>query len=170
MSLTALALRCLFAYGWLLVLLRLDGKRGIGQAGAFNFVLALILGDLVDNVIWGEVPPGAFLIATGALLMMHLLVSTAAYLNDRVHRLVNGHSSLLVSSGSLVPAGLRSERLRRAEVLGSLRTRGAHSPEQVSIALVEETGQISVRLEHWAKPAQRQDQASLSRPRATDEQ
>jgi len=168
MGLTALALRCLLAYGWLLVLLRLDGKRGIGQAGAFNFVLALILGDLVDNMVWGDVPPAAFLVATAALLLSHLMVSTAAYVNDRVHRLLNGHPCLVVSSGSLVVAGLRRERLRRAEVLSSLRSRGVHNPQQVRRAAIEETGQMSVMLEDWAKPVQRQNRATLASPRSTE--
>jgi uncharacterized membrane protein YcaP (DUF421 family) len=69
----ALALRCLVAYLLLLILLRLAGKRTIRQATAFDFVLALTVGDLVDDAIWAEVPVAQFAVATMTLLLARLM-------------------------------------------------------------------------------------------------
>jgi uncharacterized membrane protein YcaP (DUF421 family) len=157
-----LAARSLLAYGWLLFLLRLDGKREIGQAGAFNFVLALILGDLVDDVLWGEVPVALFLTATAALVATHVAVSVAAYRSEWVHRVVNGSGIPVVASGSILTTGLRRERMRRSELLAVLRTHGIEELARVRAGAIEETGQISVLLEDWAQAARRRDRSELS--------
>ena len=153
-NLLALAVRCLVAYWWLLVLLRLDGKRGIGQAGAFNFVMALILGNMVDDVLWSEVSVPVFFTATAALVSTHVAVATVACRSARVHHLVNGRPVAVISSGAFTD-GLRRERIRRAEMLGVLRTRGIEDPRDVRTAAVEETGRISVLLEDDVKPVVR---------------
>jgi uncharacterized membrane protein YcaP (DUF421 family) len=76
MALTWIALRCLVAYAYLLLVLRLTGKRAIGRATPFDFVIGLVLGDLVDNAIWGEVPLFEFYVAVATLLGTRLLVGT----------------------------------------------------------------------------------------------
>lgn len=69
-----IVLRVGFAYVLLLVLLRLAGKRAIHHASAFDFVLALVIGDLVDNAIWAEVPLSEFAVAAVTLLVAQLVV------------------------------------------------------------------------------------------------
>jgi uncharacterized membrane protein YcaP (DUF421 family) len=67
-----IAVRCLIAYVYLLVVMRLAGKRVIRQAHPFDFVLALIVGDLVDDALWSEVPIAQFVVATATLVFMKL--------------------------------------------------------------------------------------------------
>ena len=75
MNLLAIAVRAVFSYGLLLGLVRLRGKRGVRQAGAFDRTLTLILGDLVDNAIFGEAPLAAFGVAAGSMVAIHLLAN-----------------------------------------------------------------------------------------------
>jgi uncharacterized membrane protein YcaP (DUF421 family) len=63
-----IAIRALAAFIFLLVLLRLSGKRTIYQGTPFDFVLALVLGDMIDNAIFNEVPFAEF--AVGALTLV----------------------------------------------------------------------------------------------------
>jgi uncharacterized membrane protein YcaP (DUF421 family) len=63
-----IAIRAVAAFLFLLALLRLSGKRTIYQGSAFDFVLALILGDMIDNAIFNEVPFAVF--ATGSLTLV----------------------------------------------------------------------------------------------------
>jgi len=46
----------LFAYVFLLAILRASGKRTIAQGTTLDFVVALVLGDLIDDALWAEVP------------------------------------------------------------------------------------------------------------------
>ena len=70
-----IVVRVVFAYVLLLILLRLAGKRTIHHASAFDFVLALVIGDLVDNAIWAEVPLPEFAVAATTLLLAQIVVT-----------------------------------------------------------------------------------------------
>jgi uncharacterized membrane protein YcaP (DUF421 family) len=67
--------RVLLAYLILLLLLRLSGKRTVYQGTPFDFVLALILGDMVDDVLWSEVPVSQFIVAIASLVFMKLTLT-----------------------------------------------------------------------------------------------
>jgi uncharacterized membrane protein YcaP (DUF421 family) len=70
-----IAVRCLITYFFLLIVMRLAGKRVLRHAHPFDFVLALILGDLVDDAVWAEVPVAQFVVATATLVFMKLSVT-----------------------------------------------------------------------------------------------
>lgn len=71
--------RVAFAYVVLLVLIRLTGKTAVKHASPFEFVLALVLGDLVDDAIWAEVSASTFVAATGALFIVHTALDVVRY-------------------------------------------------------------------------------------------
>jgi hypothetical protein len=58
-------------YAFFLLLVRLAGKREIGHFSAVDFVVALILGDISDNVIFGEVSPTQCIVAAAVLMLVH---------------------------------------------------------------------------------------------------
>jgi hypothetical protein len=72
-----IAVRALAVYLFLLVLLRISGKQTVRQSTGFDFLLVLIMGDLVDDAIWGEVPLSQFVTAAGTLALAKL-VTTAS--------------------------------------------------------------------------------------------
>jgi uncharacterized membrane protein YcaP (DUF421 family) len=66
------------AYLFLLVLLRLAGKRSIRSGSPFDFVLALTIGDLIDDAVWAEVPVAQFVVAATTLVLTKLLMAWRA--------------------------------------------------------------------------------------------
>lgn len=70
-----IALRCIAVFVFLLILLRVSGKSTIQQGSTFDFVLALILGDLVDDAVWAEVPIAQFMVAAITLVLTKLLLT-----------------------------------------------------------------------------------------------
>ena len=71
----SIAIRALATFGFLLILVRLSGKRTVREGTSFDFVLALVLGDLVDDAVWSEVPMAQFVAAAGALVFMKLALT-----------------------------------------------------------------------------------------------
>lgn len=67
-----LIVRAAFAFIFLLVLVRVSGKRTVAQANVADFVLALIFGDMVDDLIWGEIPGAEFAVALGTLFIVRV--------------------------------------------------------------------------------------------------
>ena len=67
-----IAVRVLIAYVFLFILLRLSGKRAVRHGTTFDFVMVLVLGDLVDDAIWGEVVMAQFVVASATLVLARL--------------------------------------------------------------------------------------------------
>ena len=74
-----IAVRALFAFVMLFVLVRVSGKRTVKQSSAFDFTVALILGDLVDDMLWAEVNSAEFVVAAGVLLTIHTAFDLLRY-------------------------------------------------------------------------------------------
>ena len=74
MDLIGIVARAAFSYVLLLVLVRLSGKRTLRQAPAFDFTVAIIVGDLVDDVILGEVMVVTFAVAACVLFATHFML------------------------------------------------------------------------------------------------
>jgi uncharacterized membrane protein YcaP (DUF421 family) len=73
MTIAELALRCLIVYGYLLAAVRLTGRGSMRRARPFDFVIGIVLGNLADNAIWGNIPQSEFYVAVMALLGSRLL-------------------------------------------------------------------------------------------------
>jgi uncharacterized membrane protein YcaP (DUF421 family) len=63
--------RVVFAYVVLLVLIRVSGKHLVRHASPFDFTLSLILGDMVDDVLWADVNASVFVVGAGVLMCIH---------------------------------------------------------------------------------------------------
>lgn len=79
MDLTRLLVRILFVWILTLALLRVSGKQTVKPSDVDSFVVAVILGDMFDDVLWSEVPAAEFVVAAGTLVLVHLLVSIDAF-------------------------------------------------------------------------------------------
>ncbi len=75
MHLVRIAVRCLAVYVFLLALLRFAGKRTIQQSTPFDFVLALIIGDLADDAIWAGAPIAQFVVSAETLLLTKFMLT-----------------------------------------------------------------------------------------------
>jgi uncharacterized membrane protein YcaP (DUF421 family) len=74
-----IAVRAVFVFATMLALVRASGKGTVRQGSPFDFTVALILGDMVDDAIWAEVPLSQFVAACGTLLGAHLLLDIARF-------------------------------------------------------------------------------------------
>lgn len=153
------AVRAAFGYVALLALLRATGKRTVAQGTPFDFVLALILGDMVDDLLWGEVPAAAFVVAVSTLALVHTLVSWLTYVSPFFERVVTGAPTLLLAGGEAVEKGLRSERVSMRELEELLRLWGVPRERwsEGEAALLEDDGAASVRWTPAERPAERGD-------------
>jgi uncharacterized membrane protein YcaP (DUF421 family) len=71
-----IAVRAAFAYAVLLTMVRLSGKQTVAHGTTIDVVLALIFGDMVDDLVWGEVGGSQFVVGAGTLFISRLLTAT----------------------------------------------------------------------------------------------
>jgi uncharacterized membrane protein YcaP (DUF421 family) len=149
-------------YVFLLLLLRLAGKRTIGGATPFDLVVALVLGDFPDDVIWGEVPVAQGIVAFGTIMTLHLAVAYASYRSVRVDRLVSGSPTVVVRHGRRLRQGMAAVRMNEPDLDVQLRLHGRARLTDVAEAIVEPNGRLSLRPTPAAQTAQRRDLSSRS--------
>jgi uncharacterized membrane protein YcaP (DUF421 family) len=70
-----IAARAVFAYIFLLTMVRLSGKQAVGHGTAIEVVLALVFADMVDDFLWVEVGGAQFVVGAGTLFIARLLTS-----------------------------------------------------------------------------------------------
>jgi uncharacterized membrane protein YcaP (DUF421 family) len=156
------ALRATFVYFYLLVIVRVLGKREIGASSAFDLLVALMLGDVVDEVIYGEVTIMQGAVAMAIIGVWHLVNSWASFKSKIIDKLTGAPPTVLVKNGRIRHKALAQERLNEEELWSGLRMMEVDDVKEVKEAHLEPNGQISVVLEEWAKPVQKQD---LSTPK-----
>lgn len=103
-----LPLRALLMYAFLLLLLRLSGRRALNQSSAFDVVLALILSSVASAFAFGQVNAAAMIAATGALLIMHLGAHAAAHHSPAIASLLALKSSATDPSSDEPEDGIAS--------------------------------------------------------------
>jgi uncharacterized membrane protein YcaP (DUF421 family) len=165
MELERLIVRTLFAWLVLHQLFRYAGKRtatsigGAANRSGIDLMLALIVGDLIDDLLWAEVPASQFVAAAGTLVLLHVALAILRQRSTRAWRAVEGVPVPIVAHGEPIPSGMRAERVNRKAVEALLRVQGI-GPErwkEVRAGYLENQGPLSVLLESWARPANRSD-------------
>jgi uncharacterized membrane protein YcaP (DUF421 family) len=145
--------RALIVYVFLIGLLRLTGRRQVGQLAPFDLVLLLVLSNAVQNAMNG----GDNSVLGGILSALTLVGAnwTLSYLTFRSKRLaraIEGRPQVLVHNGHVYRDVMDREKLTQSELDAALRLAGCASIEDVHFAVLENNGQISVRLRTAAKP------------------
>jgi uncharacterized membrane protein YcaP (DUF421 family) len=138
-------LRGLVIYVLVLLLMRLSGKRAVGQFTPFDLVMLILIGNAVQNGINGGENS-----LTGALLMAVTLVALnyiTAILTARsvpLEKMIEGQPVVLARSGKVYDEILRRELVSRDDFEEALRVNGVRDVSQVEVALLETNGKISV--------------------------
>jgi len=136
--------RPIVVYIFLVVALRLAGKRELAQLNPFDLVVLLTLSNTVQNAIIGEdnsVTGGV--IGATTLLVTNYLVVRFLYGHQKLDRLVEGEPEVVLEDGRLNSAVLRRELITRAELEAAARRQGFPTLEDVKRAILEPGGTIS---------------------------
>ena len=155
------ALRASFVYFFLLLVVRLLGKREIGNTSAFDLIVALILGEVVDEIIYGDVTMLQGITAIVIVAIWHVVNSWASFKSDIIDKITGAPPTVLVKNGQIQRKNLAKERVNEDELLSELRLMGVDDVKEVKQATLEPNGKVSVIQEDWAKPVQRQDLTEL---------
>ena len=139
--------RGVVVYLFLLVFMRLSGKRQTGQYEPFDLILLLILSNAVQNSMnAGDNSLVGGLISASTLMLCHVALARLAFHFPRIGRWVDGQAQVLIDKGQLNQALMRKELLTRDDVEAALRAGGCLHEHEVERATIETNGQITVVL------------------------
>ena len=137
-------LRPICVYVFLVVGLRLSGKRELVQLNPFDLVVLLTLSNTVQNAIIGEdnTVTGGIIGAT-SLLIVNYLVVRFLYKHRSIDQFVEGRSDVLIEDGKVKTQHLRKELITMAQLEAAARKQGFDSLSEVQQCVLEPGGTIS---------------------------
>ena len=144
-SAAEIVLRTCIVYLFILLGLRLAGKRELGQLTTLDLVLLLVISNAVQNAMVGsDTSLSGGLLAACTLLALNILLVKIGFSNPRLRSALMGNPTLLVHDGVVVEDHLKSEAVDREELMQALREHGVETLEKVRSAVLEVDGTISV--------------------------
>jgi uncharacterized membrane protein YcaP (DUF421 family) len=145
LPLTEKVLRPVIVYLFLVVFLRIFGKRELAQLNPFDLVVLLSLSNTVQNAMIGDdnsVTGGV--VGALALLAINWLLMWVLYRAPKVTVLLSGHSSTLIRSGVVDEAELKKQSLTHVELISVLNKNGFNDPKDVQTCVLEPNGTFYV--------------------------
>jgi uncharacterized membrane protein YcaP (DUF421 family) len=136
-------IRAVLVYVFLIIGLRLAGKRELAQLNPFDLVVLLTLSNTVQNAIIGDdnsVTGG--LLGAAALLLINYLVIRFLFTHERVDRVIEGDSDILIEKGRLREDRLKKELLTRQELETAAHRQGFGDLKEIEQASIEPGGNI----------------------------
>jgi uncharacterized membrane protein YcaP (DUF421 family) len=139
-------IRAAAVYLFLLLLLRLTGKRTLAQITTFDFVLLLIISEATQQALIGEdnsMINGAIVVST--LIGLNIVMSLLKQRYKWVDRMLDDIPLLIVQDGKPLKERMAKARIDEDDVLDAAREiHGLERMEQIRHAILERDGQISI--------------------------
>lgn len=137
-------LRAAVVYIFLLISLRLSGKRQIGQLAPFDFILLLVLSNAVQNSMnGGDNSLVAGLISALTLILLNYFVGYLTFKSKRLESFIDGTPLFLIENGVLNTKIMKREQMTLLELEASTRHAGILAIKEVKFAILETNGAIS---------------------------
>lgn len=139
-----IVLRATVIFVALYLLVRLMGKRELGQMTPFELIVLVVIGDLIQQgVTQNDFSLTGAIIAISTIAFLALLMSWASYLWPWAERLLEGEPRVIVRDGEILKSNLRRNRLTVSEIESEMRLAGIGRLEDVAWAILEPRGKIS---------------------------
>ena len=133
------------AYGALVAMLRVTGKRTLAKMNAFDLVVTVALGSTLATVLLSkDVALAEGLLAFALLAGLQFAVAWLSVRSKPFRQMIKSEPRLLVSSGEILDSAMRDERVTRDEVLSAARSSGYAGLEDIEAVVLETDGSFSV--------------------------
>ena len=138
-------IRTIFLYLILIAVVRIMGKRQIGEMEASEFVVTMLVANLAAIPMQdGGIPLFSGLVPILTVLAVELVLSSASMRNVWVRRVLCGKPVILIENGRIIQSALRATRITLDELTGHLREKDVLDLRSVQYAILETNGNLSV--------------------------
>jgi uncharacterized membrane protein YcaP (DUF421 family) len=138
-------LRSLLVFLFLVIALRVGGKRELAQINVLDLAVLLLVSNALQNAMIGR--DNSLLggiIGASALFAANFLFVHLTFRSARASRLLEGSPRVLLEDGRVIPKALRREAITRTELASIARDRGFESLDDVALIVLEPSGHMAV--------------------------
>ena len=138
--------RGVVVYGFLVILLRLTGKRQIGQLSPFDLVLLLIISNAVQNSMnAGDNSLIGGLISAASLVAINFILGLVTFKSAKLEAIIEGRPQILIHNGEVFEDVMLDAKLTQQELDSTLRQLGYFDLKDVKLAILENNGKVTVQ-------------------------
>ncbi len=133
------------AYSFLVVSLRVSGKRTLAKLNAFDLVITVAFGSTLASILLSEdVALAEGMVALVLLISLQYVVAWLSVRSRRFARIVRSEPTLLLRDGEVCEGAMRHARVTHAELETVVRTEGQRGLEDIAAVILESDGSFSV--------------------------
>lgn len=157
--------RAAFLYVFLIITVRLMGKRQVGQMEPSEFVVTMLMADLASIPMDDpSIPLYQGMIPLAAVLITELALSQLSQYSVGIRKVLCGKPVIIIENGKLLQRNLRKTRLTPDELAGHLRIKEVLDLTTVQYAILETNGELSVFLWPKDRPASAKEAGIQAKP------
>jgi len=141
----ATVLRVVIIYLFLMISLRILGKREFGQLSPLELVSLLLVPELASNALQGEdYSLVDAIVGVSTLFALTIITSIVAHVSKTAGKVISGEPTILVQHGQLLDKPMNRERVTPDELFSEMHRAGVERIEQVRWAILESDGKIAI--------------------------
>lgn len=137
------ALHVLLAFGVLLLVFRIMGKRELSRLSPFELVTLMLVPEIVSEVVQGNGELTSALVGLSTLFLLVLSFSIASHRFEFVQNLMESPPTLLVAGGKMIEQNMNAERIAPDELIAEMHKQGIGSITELRWAILEGSGNIT---------------------------
>ena len=139
-----IAIRSVVLYAFVMILMRIIGRRELSSLNAIDLVLLIVLGDAIQQGLTQDdySVTGAIIVIT-TIAGLQILTSYVSFRSGKARKILAGSPIVLIESGEPIMRNLRRERLTLDDLAEDMRLAQIASFDQVQWAILERNGEVS---------------------------
>jgi uncharacterized membrane protein YcaP (DUF421 family) len=139
-----IAVRAIVLYAFLVLLMRVSGRRELASLNPIDLVLLIVLGDAIQQgLTQDDYSVTGALIAVSTIAVAQVATSYLGFRSRRIRRLLAGEPIVIVEDGRLIERNLKRERMAPEEVAEEMRMQQIATFDEVAWGILEANGKIS---------------------------
>ncbi len=151
-------IRTLILYALVVFVMRLMGKRQLGQLQPYELVITIMISELATLPMQDvRLPLLLGIIPIITMLILQIILSELQLRSEKLRKIVDGRPSILLKDGILDTKALREQRINIDDLMEELRVSGYFNFDDLAYIILENNGQLSVIAKTMLSPVTKKD-------------
>lgn len=160
-------LRTCSIYVFIVLAIRLFGKKELSQLSVTDLVFIMLISNSVQNAMVGSnVSLLGGVIAAGSLFALNALVKLASFRSKAIHKFLQGEPVMLIHDGNIIDENLWKEKITIKELETAAREHGVADLKEVNLAVLETDGSISILTNDYKHRTNRKRKTNKTLPKS----
>ena len=137
--------RTIIIYTFVLIAIRLMGKREIGQLQPYELVVTIMIADVASMPMQNvSIPLVQGIVPILGILVAQVIASVLEFKSKKIHKYITGKPSILMANGKIIEQNMKKQKYTMEGLLEQIRVAGYPSLLDIDYIILETSGQISI--------------------------